>query len=706
MAYVNPYAQQQQGFSVKAPKKLVAISKKQERPAIKSNLFTPSLAQTTSTDPLKSIPKEMRAGGGESMNFSPIKKEVQLSWGRTVPIVDNNTIPKDKAKELVIGAIDTGWVIRKSVLKALKDQLPPEKQSMLFDMIEQEVENNPDIRIEWYNYEEPQRQRTLNEKVQWFVEEIPAGIAGIAQGAADVWWAIGEWLAYLDPTITTEEYRRGNENIDTVTPAPLARLKATKWFGVGRELGKIWASAALTAPIWGTLWAWAKTLAPWVLRGASILWAAATEWALWQKVYNKASWNGTNDWVLASAGLNALIPWAWLLKGSIWKWLGKWWKKLFTSWLMNPRALEYTTNALAKWWEQVWDVVDRAVKKGIKWTDGAMVRQLWDIAKENKMQVLDNVSSMWGNVKSDSIIWALEEMKSSLVWSRSTQQLKKLEAIDNLIAKAQWEWLSRSEVQRVKEGIDDLSSIYTQAWDIRAWQWKVDLANLRWEIRKMIEDEGSKYWFDLQTLNRDIAVSKAMQKWLTKKNFAFDVREIMSPFSSPMLWAFWWLVWWSQTEGSTWDKVKAAFGWMLVGATLGSKEFKTNIGTKMIKFWKYLDNVPSTDKSTLQLLIWKMDDLKANWNYISERQLVDDAIAQTPWADDVINNVQRWWDWVQTLKVPEKLAENTKKKALSTKSIKNVANSIDSNMTSAYMTLPWARSKAPSKIAKLAKWKK
>jgi len=102
----------------------------------------------------------------------------------------------------------------------------------------------------------------------------------LLEWAASVWGAIWQWLAYLDPTITVDEYKRWQENIDAAAPQPIKNIRGTQAYSIWKEAGKIWASTALTRPIWwAAKWVW--------LLWRSVLWA--TEWVLGTAAYNTAS---------------------------------------------------------------------------------------------------------------------------------------------------------------------------------------------------------------------------------------------------------------------------------------------------------------------------------------------------------------------------------------------------------------------------------
>ena len=111
-------------------------------------------------------------------------------------------------------------------------------------------------------------------------------------------------------------------------------------FAVWQELGKIWVTAAATAPLW---WAWLLWKAPLLARVA--MWAA--EWVAWNALYNKASWaeygdNATTAWVIGGAIPVAgnIIKWAWRL---LWVWRNA----------AARNAIQSADNIVAWWWSRI-----------------------------------------------------------------------------------------------------------------------------------------------------------------------------------------------------------------------------------------------------------------------------------------------------------------------------------------------------------------
>ena len=94
---------------------------------------------------------------------------------------------------------------------------------------------------------QPKVNTTLWDKIMWWISKVTpivSPLAGVVQkiGAKNVlnawvwvleWaWSVGgaiwQWLAYLDPTITVDEYKRWQENIDAQAPQLIKRYKRDK----------------------------------------------------------------------------------------------------------------------------------------------------------------------------------------------------------------------------------------------------------------------------------------------------------------------------------------------------------------------------------------------------------------------------------------------------------------------------------------------
>jgi len=90
-----------------------------------------------------------------------------------------------------------------------------------------------------------------------------------------------------------------------------------------------------------------------------------------------------------------------------------------------------------------------------------------------------------------------------------------LKEIDNLLKQKNY---TLSDVQRVKELLDDQFDLYKATGDVKAGQTKVGLANVRKEIKEFIENEvKNNTGADIRALNNDVATGRNITKLAEKR---------------------------------------------------------------------------------------------------------------------------------------------------------------------------------------------
>ncbi len=264
------------------------------------------------------------------------------------------------------------------------------------------------------------------------------------------------------------------------------------------------------------------------------------------------------------------------------QWANYLWNKSVLSGLLNPQKLEYVQNALKEQWDQVDNVVEWMQNNNIKWSKSTIIKNLNTVATNNYNSVRNAIKKsddiVW-LIKDDNVVNALDELVKVTDWAVSSQNKAQHDAIVNLLNKARGNWLKPSEVQLVKESMDNILDLYTLAWDVKSWLYKQDMANLRSYIRKLLEDTVE--WatnININTLNKDVSVAKQLAIWIAKKENASNVRDLLSPFASPFaggaLWAWgnWdsfedkvlWFIWWAVLWKAIWSTSLTTNAWSLL----------------------------------------------------------------------------------------------------------------------------------------------
>lgn len=333
----------------------------------------------------------------------------------------------------------------------------------------------------------------------------------------------------------------------------------------------------------------------------------AYEWAKDTVLYDAVANSevATPTEVLAWGVIGGWIPLVWKGIDMAKKTLKPLANKLQLSGLLNPKKLEYISNTLRETGDDVDDVANRMFERNIKWSKNTIVNQLEESAKNTRSAVVEWVKSIQWKYKNDSVWNALDELKNALEWSKSSLQKSKYDEITSLIKKHTDEWLDLADVQKVKENMDEVLSIYTVAWDVKASQKNMDLHWLRADIRWLIEKEWEKVWLNFKKLNRDTAVAKQLSKSINYKDKADYIRDALSPFASPFAG---WLLWFASGGGTPEERLKNTLIWWAVGAWIWSTLLKTKVASVLAK-------MSSKEKSFLldKIQKWAMDLLPISY---------------------------------------------------------------------------------------------
>lgn len=404
------------------------------------------------------------------------------------------------------------------------------------------IEEAKNFYPEIYDLPAVQPKQTTWEKIIWWAKNIIKAVspvawaidtiwaekvakfwAGVLEWWASVWGSIWQWLAYIDPTITVEEYKRWQANIDAAAPQPIKDIRWASEYWAGKEVGKFAWQTALTYPIWwwaGKLWAIGKTLI-----GA---WAGAlqTQASNLMNEWEFATWSETAIW----AGIWwVLWWWAWLLK-KVWKWL---YNSAFS------QAWQWVKKDLAKYWQTAWEaVMEQNLPASVKWGIKVIKEKLW-----NTRKAIENTADAAGNIKWKSVReWIKVDIINKLWYnklnqaSESTKSLIKnvWEIVDDMIPDAN---ITAGEViQQIKQINSTLPNTLISKWfqDLKGNSkiQKVITTGLKDALDKAVE----KWWWEAWAI-KNLYAQYGKQKTVEKILEDESIRKI--------LWRqlVWWWVW-------------------------------------------------------------------------------------------------------------------------------------------------------------------
>jgi len=391
----------------------------------------------------------------------------------------------------------------------------------------------------------------------------------------------------------------------------LTQTAAYGWLAKNAVKTALWGYPLVTkaTPLWVKVAAW------------------AIEWAADMWIYDMVSESELpSAWDLALwATLWAAAPMLW----AVWKAAGKalktWAKstaaKLELSWMLNPAKLTEVKNRLIDEWVDIawaWlkkgsaeDVGTWMIERWMQWDKPTIINKLWEHATKARQMKLD---TLWKSTTLNEIPSANESLKliydtiSDVPWLEKTTQ-----RVSELMWKDKFTW---KEADEIKSILDDTFSIFTNAWDVKAWAVKKWLANVRRELKVAIEEWAKKEWlWDIKMLNNEIQIARWLKDWISKKDSADVAREMLSVFSKPALWAAFWA---SSPVGvfdnsTWWGKAGNAILWALAGKYLFSTKAKTALAAKLNKLsW-------GSKKELERLIAWESIELSNK----TQKELLD-----------------------------------------------------------------------------------
>lgn len=528
--------------------------------------------------------------------------------------------------------------------------------------------SNKWVEIPWYDDMQKQFLQTYNDykSEQPKVEEEQSFMSRFWQDLKQSWkeilapslWAL-QWLSkvwqktvWKIPELITWE---------SVSSEWLFGETEKMWrFTFWEEVWKLIWATALTAPIW---WLWALWKWSYFVNLLKNIWLWATEWVVWQWIYNVAWWNEfTKDATLAWTIWWAIpLLWAWLGKVSKMTWLAE---KLQSSWLLNPERMTYLKNTLIKEHTDELsnatpdDVAQWMIQRDIKGSKEAIIKKLDQAGKESKWMV----DWMLAQSRTTHNITEAEEALFQIAWDIENLPWMWAEFATVIWKLKDWGY-TLSELNAIKRDIDRFYTIYKKSWDVKEWlkaQW---LDNIRKWIKTYIEEAAQKEWlWNIKLLNNETAMANWLRDAISKKESADAVREFLWVFSRGTIW---WVVW-TQTWPFDRNTVPWQIGnflvWALVWNVAGSTAVRTNIANFI---WK----LSWLEKKELKRFIWKEIDEKwlSEWLVTKIWILKDKIWAKVSqfWNDlweTIVKNVDEWVPtqrrWAVWIWTPEEVLKN------------------------------------------------
>ena len=495
----------------------------------------------------------------------------------------------------------------------------PENYQAIYDFTRWN-QDPEDFAIQMWWIQEPKKESSALSNVVWWAYDsatwIPRMIAKWAANAigwvAKQFWAddekvnalVNDYKNYLDSDWSGEAIWADKDSWTykgTKMVWDLAQTAAYGWLAKAWVQSALWGYPLVTkaTPLWVKVAAW------------------AIEWAWDMAIYDMVSESElpSGKDLLVWGTLWAVSPllWAWFKTASkaFKKWIKSTAAKLELSWMLNPAKLTEVKNRLIDEWVDIawaWlkkgsaeDVGTWMIERGMQWDKPTIINKLWEHASKARMMKLNELSKSTTLNEIPSANKSLKLIYDTIAdvpWLEKTTQ-----RVSELMWKDKFTWKEADEIKTI---LDDTFSIFTNAWDVKAWAIKEWLANVRRELKVAIEEWAKKEWlWNIKMLNNEIQVARSLKDWISKKDSADVAREMLSVFSKPALWAVFWAsspVWVfdnSSFGGRMWNAIL----WALAGRYLFSTKAKTALASKLntLSWW--------SKKELERLISWEAIEL-------------------------------------------------------------------------------------------------
>ena len=301
----------------------------------------------------------------------------------------------------------------------------------------------------------------------------------------------------------------------------------------------------------------------------------------WAKEFGKfeaiTEWEVTKEWLATWAIANPLIGstirWVWFVSKKLAE-------KLQLAWLLNPAKLDKVAKQLkTDWVEEVSSVADFLLKKNIKWSKEAIVKDLFADATKSRLAVDTALKSIKKESFDKSSQKAIELVKANLAWKAWLED--DLARVLKLEEKLQTKWLTTFEKNWIKRDLDKFINIFKDSWEIIAGTNKLGASNIRLWVQKQIEKEAKESGIkNIKELNKNTQVSFTLAESIARKDAADQASALINAFAPSWAWA---IIWWVGSQWDVFDRLQGVIGWALLWRAAWSTTVKTNIANILNK---------------------------------------------------------------------------------------------------------------------------
>ena len=389
---------------------------------------------------------------------------------------------------------------------------------------------------------------------------------------------------------------------------PIPWVWAAKWAEFATKFPKF---AKLIKAVW-----WAEEMYkkyPWIAK--FLKW-----WTMWVRdvaIMNALEW----EWTTPLEALEWWLAW-WVVEKWMW-WLKKLSAYLETNWLLKPSDAANIIRKMNERWDwklrDITELADFMTEHWLVWTKQTVHDNALKLGSDLKKTLMDLIkiadkadAEKWIThhlPEADEAIDLLKQMLEKTDGSPIIPRKEQLEFFNEMIKKRWIGWTkgnnlfdnvwnySLSDLERLKEELDDLYKIYDDAWSVlekqQAWRWHEERKAIKEYIEKTLKDRN--LW-DVSKINRDISTAYEIANWVADKSLADATNKTARVADTITDWAWpvaWLALWYGAVKDLyDWDIEWAIAKWAWV-YLLNNTYLKTHI-------WSFLNRMTWTSRKEIQ----------------------------------------------------------------------------------------------------------
>ena len=483
--------------------------------------------------------------------------------------------------------------------------------------------------------EEEKSDSSIGANIAQSVIDIPMNLAKLPFNLIDKWTAwVAKQFSDDDEAIDSQLQNNLQKTEDFATLPWVDREDLS--YQIPNFIWELWTTVAtsLIPWVWEAKWAEFATKYPKFAKLIKLAWGADEVYKKYPWIAKFLKWWAT--WVKDITVMNAL-EWEWTTPLEAIEWRLAWWiiekwawalKKLSayiqTNWLLKPTDADNIIKKLKSRWE-LWDklrditwLADFMTENWLAWTKQQVYEKAMKLWEDKKNILMDLIKLA---DKSDAEKWithslpeadeAIDLLKKTLEKSDGSPIIprkEQLQFFNEMIAK-RWigseEWLfnnvwkySLSDLERLKEELDDLYKIYTDAWSVLERQQAANWHEERKAIKNYIEKEMKKRWmWDVSQINNEISTAYEIANWVSDKALSDSTKSAMSSVANTITdwaWPAAWLYLWASALNDfrewniTWWIIKVVWTYVLNNTFI-----KTHL-------WSLLNRITWTSRNEVQ----------------------------------------------------------------------------------------------------------